>query len=420
MKIRLLVLLLGLTFNAAAEQKAEQNPGALPPEASVIDTLHNHPRIREADSFIVGETAQRAALVAGSHEWTVRLGGQQRRTDDPGQPGQRYQEWNVALERPLRLYGKAELDEAMGNAGVSQAELAARAVRHETSRNLLSAWFNWLRENVAAEQWREQVALVGRQAAALKRRHQLGDASRIEQTLADAALAQAEAQYTQARVRQQMAEAGLQRLYPALPVTPPSSLPEPVEPGGDEAKWRERIIENNHDLGLVRLEQQRSSISARRAERERYPDPSVGIQYSRERSGAEHVAGLFVSIPLAGEKRRRDADTAQAQARMAEYRAQDVRQKIEAEAAGYFHSALGAYRSWLSANTAATQLEQVARMTQRAYALGEGSLDDFLTRQRLANEARLGELQGRLDAIERYHRLQLEARQLWDFGGAGG
>lgn len=409
MKQYLLVSLMGLTLNAVAQPQQ----AVLPPEAAVSATLRNHPRIREADAFIAGETAQRAALIAGPHEWTVRFGGQQRRSDEPGLPEQHYREWNVALERPLRLFGKGELDAAIGAAGVASAELAARAVRHETSRSLLTAWFDWLRENAAVEQWRAQVALVGQQAAAVQRRQQLGDASRIEQTLAEAGLAQAEAQHAQARARQQMAESSLRRLYPELALLAPASLPEPVEPSGAAAQWRERISQNHHELGLIGLAKQRASLSAQRAERERYPDPAVGIQYSRERSGAEHVAGVFVSIPLAGERRRREAEVAHAQAQMADYRAQALRQQIEAESAAYWESAQGAYRSWLSANAAASQLEAVARLTQRAYALGEGSLDDFLSKQRIANEARLGELQSRLDAIERYYRLQLEAHQLW-------
>ena len=185
-------------------QAGEAQPN-LPPDAIVAQILGANPTVQAAASQVQVEEANRNRLEAGPYEWNIRLGSQQRRSTPSTSLEERFNEWNAALERPLRLPGKGALDAELGAAGVSLAETAEGDARHENSRALLKAWFVWLRENAAASQWTAQVALLDQQAKAVQRRQQLGDAARLESIQTQAALAQATAQNTQADVRQRSA-----------------------------------------------------------------------------------------------------------------------------------------------------------------------------------------------------------------------
>ena len=296
-----LLALLCIARPAAAAEAIDA--AILPPTAAVARVLQAQPALQAAASQLRAEEANRRRLEAGPYEWALRLGGQQRLTRPPAAVEERFTEWNAALERPLRLPGKAGADAEIGAAGVALAEIAQQDMRHETSRALLAGWFAWLRERAGAEQWAAQVALLERQAAAVGRRQQLGDAARIETVQAEAALAQARAQGGQARSRAQVAAEDLRRRFPGLPVDAPARVPEPAPVLGSEDDWIARQLAHNHELGVARNETRRQHALASRAGHERTPDPSVGVQVARERGGEDRLVGAFVSIPLPGAAR---------------------------------------------------------------------------------------------------------------------
>jgi len=410
MKSAILIALAGLGNAALA---AEPTPN-LPPEEIVARVLRANPTVNAASSQINVEEANRRRLEAGQYEWNVRLGGQQRKTYPTSGLDERFNEWNAALERPLRLPGKASLDAELGAAGVALAETAHGDSLHESSRNLLKAWFTWLKENAAATQWTAQVALLEKQTKGVQRRQQLGDAAKLEAIQSEAALAQAEAQRTQAQIRQRTAAEDLRRRFPGLPLNEPDNIAEPLPIGGSEAEWLENILKESHELGIARGESQFAQVTASRASRDRLPDPTVGMHVSRERGGEENVVGAYISIPLPGDGRRATTDASLARASAANYREAAARQKIEAEAATLYQSANAALPTWQASRNAAERLNRAAEMTARAYQLGEGSLNDLLTARRLANEAQLAARLLQLDALELGYRLRLDAHQLWD------
>lgn len=386
----------------------------LPPTEIVARVLRANPNVQAASGQIRVEEANRSRLEAGSHEWSVRLGAQQRRVGPISTGDERFIEWNAALERPLRLPGKASLDAEIGAAGVSLAETAYGDALHESSRTLLKAWFAWLKESAAATQWNEQLTLLDKQNKSVTRRQQLGDAARLESIQSEAATAQAAAQLAQARVRQQTAGDDLRRRFPGLPLLAPANLSEPRAIEGSEEDWINAQLEQSHEYQLARQEAQRAQIVAGRSSRERLPDPTVGIHVSRERGGEEHVLGAYVSIPLPGTARRASSDAALAQADVAGRREAAATQKITAEAAALYQSAQAAVPTWQAGRNAAEHLGRAADMTARAYQLGEGSLNELLTARRLANEAQLTARLLQLDALELRYRLLLDAHRLWD------
>lgn len=387
-------------------------PG-LPPDEVVRQTLRAHPDAQAASSDIRYETTNRERLEAGSYEWNLRLGGQQRKSHPEIGKREQFSEWNLALERPLRLPGKATTDAEIGAAGVLRAETALAQVIHESKRDLLQSWFAWLKENAAANQWAAQVDLLERQQRAVKRRQELGDASRLESIQTEAALAQAKAESLQAIARQQSARELLQRRYPGLPVTQPVGLGEISAEIGDEAEWQAAVAEHSYELAMARQQTGLAMLAARRQRQDRLPDPSVGIAFSRERGGEEQVIGAYISIPLAEGGRRAAETGAVALAESARYREDAIARKVALETAIAVQSARAAYATWQASRTAAERLQEAATMSGRAYQLGEGSLGEWLTSMRVANEAQLAAHHAQLDALEKRYRLMLDARRLW-------
>ena len=397
----------------ASAQAATPTPDLPSPEI-VARILRETPAIQAAAAQLRSEEANRRRLEAGPHEWSVRLGSQQRKTLPANATEQNFNEWNAAVERPLRLPGKGALDSEIGVAGVNVATSGLGDARHEASRALLKGWFGWLRESAAAKQWQAQVMLLEQQDRAVQRRQQLGDAARLEAVQSAAALAQAQAQSLQAQVRQRTSEEELRRQFPGLPLTAPHKISEPQPLPGSESEWIDAILAHNHELAIARSETRRAQLLAERARSERLPDPSFGVQYARERGGEEKVLGAYLSIPLPGAARKAGADASHAQAEAYAALESKTQRKAMSEAASLYQNTLAAYPGWQAAAKAAAQLTQSADMTARAYRLGEGTLSEVLTARRQANESQLAAQQAQLDALELRYRLALDAHQLWD------
>lgn len=383
----------------------------LPPEAQVFAALRSNPAVSAADEHIEAQEARARRLGAGPYEWTLDLGEQNRRVRSTAEG--RYTEWDVGLERTVRLPGKRDLDQQLGAAGIATARVGRGEALHEAGRSLLAMWFDWLREESAVVQWRHQRDNLMQQARVLGRRVELGDAPRLERLQADAALAQAAAQLSQAEGRARVAAERLRRHHPliALPVAVPEMPPDAVEGRADE--WIETIVQHNHELGVARAESARARIIASRSDAERLPDPSFGIRLSRERSGEERLLGISLSVPLPGEGRRADSDAALADARASTHREAGVQRRVEAEAAALFRHAVAARSAWLDQRIAVEALARSADLTERAWQLGEGRLAETLAARRLAHEAQLAAQSARLDAREAYWRLMLDAHRLW-------
>lgn len=407
--------LLLLALLPGAGVAADLHRPELPPTQVVEKVLREHPLVKSAGHHVQAEEANRDRLEAGPHEWNLRMTRQQRevRTN----PGERFGEWEAILERPLRLPGKANLDKAVGDAGVAAARIAKGDALHETSRMLLSKWFEWQRLKAATAAWSGQAEVLERQSKAVTRRQELGDASRLEMTQAQAAAAQARSQLAQVRSREESARLELERLFPGLPL--PEGLVDatPAAPEGNAATWMEAILEHDHELGLARAEARRMGAAALRSDRENLPDPTVGLKLARERGGEESIAGLSLSFALPGAGRAAGARSALAQSDAAAQREAAMLRKVSAEAAALIRTASASHAAWLESRRAADALEQAAGMAEKAYALGEGSLSDTLFARRTAFEARLSADEARLTALEKHDRLLLDAHRLWDLDG---
>jgi cobalt-zinc-cadmium efflux system outer membrane protein len=399
---------------ATAAARAEAARADLPPEREAVAAISGHPSVRAAALGIAVERANRERLIAGVHEPLVRGDGAQRRVSGTDStPSGEYQEWGVSVERALRLPGKAALDASLGDQSVSVAELAMGDALHEAGRALLRSWIGWLRESAQYALWRNQLEVLREQQRVTERRLQAGDASRLDVELISAAVAQAEASAAQAASGVDAAKAELREQFPSLALPRRVALLEPAPPEGTLEQWRERVMSESHELMSARARVERQRLLARRADAERTPDPSVGLRLSSERSGAERIAGVFVSIPLAGDARVAGARAALAQIDVEEQRAEAVSRMVAAGAASAYTRAVGSHRAWRAARDAAQRLDRGAALTARGYELGETPLTEVLVARRAAIGGGLAAASLLADAVEARYRLLLDAHMLW-------
>lgn len=389
---------------------AEATYPDLPPLAQVNEALNNHINVLTAETGIKIEQGNQQKWQSGNYEFNVRAGTGHRRI---ALPDQTLSEWDIAIERPLRLPNKMLIDNDIGDEVVNRAEQALGDAHHETGRSLLHLWFNWQREQAQATQWMQQVEILRQQAASTEKRFTAGDAPKMELNQAQAAISQASVAMQQAKLRAQLAGAELTRQFPAvmLPAKPTLSTPIPVE--HDFNYWKDQILDHNHEIELAKSEKRIQQMLAARGRADRVPDPTVGLRYSNEFGGNEKVTGVYLSVPLSFGLRNLNAQHAEYLAEIANNRELAIRRRLDNDIYAAHAQAVSSYQTWLQAQEAAESLRKNAELVTRAYTLGESSLSDALTARRFALESTLTANIAQLDANETRYRLLLDSHQLW-------
>jgi outer membrane protein TolC len=400
-----------LSVFCAAARAAGPYPAAVPPEAVVRAVLEKLPQVNAARQGINLEEANRARLRAGSYEWSARTTLQQRRESI----GPRYNEADLVVERPVRWFGKAEKDAALGDQGVVIANSSLADAWHEASRGLLKAWFDWVREQSAAQRLGAQLALLGQQLEFAQKRVKAGDAPKVELMLAEAERDRVAGMQLQAAQRASAAELELWHRYPGIEAVAPKPLPVPQPPAGSPEDWRAKILADNHELALTDAEMQYARLRSERLTQERTPDPTIGVRVGRERGGQENLVGVTISIPFGGAARGAQSDAGIAQAAIAFERNRQVRAKVDGDAARVVNASQAAQGIWERLANVARQTGANADLVMKAYSLGETNLIEALQVRRQAIEALLAAETAQVDALEAHARVLLDAHVIWAF-----
>lgn len=396
---------------ACSALAAETSFPDLPPTMQVKAALMSNINVQTATTSVKLEHANRRKWISGNYEFNLRAGAAQRNiTAD----GQKLQEWDIALERPLRLFGKAQIDADIGAESVARAEYALGDARHEAGRMLLNLWFNWQREQAQASQWQHQVELLKQQAQMAEKRIKAGDAPKMELNQVQAAVAQAAVSSQQARMRVKIAANELTRQFPGLALPEQTRFVTPQPPDYNLAYWKDRVLEHNHELGMMHSDTRIQQLLAQRSRADRSPDPTLGVRHASETGGNERVTGIYLSVPLPSGSRAATAEGAGYQAVVSADREAAAKRRLEGDVHNMHTQAISSYEIWQLANEASASIRQNAELVARAYSLGESSLSDTLTARRLALEASLAASIAQLDANEARYRLLLDAHQLWE------
>lgn len=387
---------------------AADGPADLPPADVVVRVLEGHPSVRVAEAEVRAAEAAAAQLKAGGYEFGVNLSGQRRDTA----AGPAYNEWELGIERGLRLPGKARLDARIGEQGLLAARERVADARHEAARQLLTLWYGARKSREEAALWRDQAALLAKQKSFVETRVKRGDAARLDLLQMESATAQAEAQVESAEARERLALVELQAAFPELPI-PGDARALPSVPEGEVALWQTRATEHSHELAVVERERDMANFLAERARADRVPDPTLGLRIASEQGGDDRIVGIGLSMPIPGTAR--SARAAELLAR-ADARAEQVaatRRRLSAGIEAAWRSAVAGVAAWQRQEEVARLASAQAELATRANGLGEFSLPDTLIARRAAIEAKLAAGQSRLSANEAIARLMLDAHALW-------
>ena len=373
------LLLIGLlTISGAALAVQPVNPPGLMPTEIARPLLEQDHGVAAARAGLDVALQEADILDRSPYEWTTRATAQQRRVES----GLRYKEWNVGIERTIRLPGKAAADRNIGKATVEESQARYGEALHEAGRELMALWVDWL----AAERARElaESSLQSTQAslAAVEKRLRAGDASKLDASIARAELAEQRRLDNDAKTQASAAWLRLSTRFPGVKRQLPA-LPAPLPIVDDAAFWRERILAQSDALKIVQTQMRMAEAQAERARTDKTPDPTLGLYTASEAGGGERISGIMISIPIPGGAR--DSRSAKAIAAVAVSR-QEVQLKqrqLETEIASAVVTARGAYDSLHIANDGAAAMTENADLMQRAYALGEAELQALLAGEKV-------------------------------------
>lgn len=397
---------------AFADNTGTPSGGALtilPPEPIVRRVLENLPQFRLGVVNMDLASAERAKLVAGPHEWTMRSGINQRSITG----GERYSEQDIALERPLRWFGKADKDRGIGEKGVEVARAMQADVWHEAGRTLVKDWFDALRELNCVARLGEQLDVTRQLRSAAERRVKAGDGAALDALQARTEELRVEALLQQAQQRQDQALALLSITYAGLPRPSSASLPLPQAELESSEVWLAKILHDNHELELAQAEADLYAARASRAASDRMPDPTIALHAARERAGQERVIGVSISIPLPGAARGAEGMAAALKSSMARERLSQVRMRVQSAAQRAVIDNQRNYQVWDTLRAVETQSSGQAELMLRAYQGGECSLAEALGARRRALEATLVAQAAQIDALAAFVRLRLDAHTIW-------
>lgn len=407
------LLALALVALGAPVTQAQTLEDWLPSTAQVAPVLQASPLIQSARARQEAQLQRARGLEAGSGEWAVRLNQQQRRVRDPQE---RFAETTLALERPLRLWGKAGMDARIAEQDREVARIGLADALHEASRVLLTQWFGALRARLDADSAERELQLARELDRQARVRLRQGDISQLDARLAEAELQRSEAAARLAQAERTRSTAQLQRLYPGLPEPrwpQGEALPPPLPTQTLDAALQD-FLAHHHELNLLSAEARRQQQLAERVERDRWPDPSVGLYTARERAGGEQLVGVSLAMPLSGTYRESQARAALAEAQALAQRVQQLERELGAQFEARWLQLAQQQQALIALRAAATTQRLAADKSLTAYTLGEHSMTELIQNRRLANEQQLASQRLLLDGLHSRALLELDAHRLWD------
>lgn len=382
-------------------------PGLLPTEIA-RPLLEQDPGVAVARAGLDVALQEAGILGKSPYEWIPRFTGQQRRVES----GPAYNEWNVGIERALRLPGKTAADRNLGNAVIEAAEARYGEALHEAARELITLWVDWLAAEHARELAETNLQSVQESLTAVEKRGRAGDASKLDARIAGAELIEQRRLHNDAKTQASAAWSRLSTRFPGVN-RQVIVLPAPLSVGED-VFWRERILAQSDELKIMQTQMRKAQADAERVHANKTPDPTLGLYTASEIGGRERISGITISIPIPGGIRNLRSAKAIAEVEVSRQEVELRKRQIETEIASAIVTAQGTYDSLQIANEGAVAMQENAGLVQRAYALGEAELQALLLARRQAIAAMNNALQAQGTALKVYYGLLVDAHLIWE------
>ena len=400
-----------ITSVVSAKSELDQ---ILPPLDAIKHSLSQHPTVRSAISDQDYANFSGQGLKLGQ-PWTVRAGMQLRNSNvQDSQTKSNNYEPNFGVEKQIRLPGKYQLDQDLAQRGMTIAELKYEDAKHEVAKTLLNQWFAYMRSALQLTRIEEQQERIQQYMQMTQQRIRAGDASRLELMLLSNEFRQIEEQYMQAKTAYYQAQQLLSRDYQGkIPEHWSSDIIKihPLE--YTQTEWIQQVLSANHELELAKTQAAQQDALVKREKLNRVANPTVGVGYSREQSGIENLMSVSVSIPLASRQVRIASGMAMAEAQKANFEIGRVENRLRQETQYWFTQMESATVRSEQAQQNLAQLQQQHGLMQKAYKLGELSLNELLLHSQQLVDARGRIDQAKIDYAESLSLLLLNSHQLW-------
>ncbi|SCC91800.1 Outer membrane efflux protein [Thiomonas sp. X19] len=390
----------------------------LPQFAQLDRLLADTPLLHEAQAMQQAALQNGQVLRSGTQEFTGQAQVQQRRVDAPPDNGN-YAEWQLLLNRQIRLPSQAQADIRLADALTTSANAGLVGARQQLLTDVLAAWFAAQRAQAEAALAQQNLSLMQGQVQALQRRKALGDASVLELEQMQAEEARAQSALLLAQGLASSSRAALEARYPALAgdttlsgqAGSTAQLALPDQPAD---ALRALVEQNSVTLARNRAALQQAQAKAGQATAARTPQPTVGAYVGSDRGGRERIIGLQFSMPFGGPARVSTERAALAEVDAAQWRLRDTQAVTLAEFQRLLATAQSQAAGVKAMDRAAQVQTQASARMLRAYQLGEAGISDWLLARRSALDAVRQALQSRFDAAQSAALLKLQAGLLFD------
>ena len=390
----------------------------LPSFAQLDRLLADTPLLHEAQAMRQAALQNGQVLRFGTQEFTGQAQVQQRRIDAPPDNGN-YAEWQVLINRQIRLPSQAQADNRMADALTTSANAGLIGARQQLLTDVLAAWFAAQRAQAEAALAQQNLGLMQGQVHALQRRKALGDASVLELEQMQAEEARAQSALLLAQGLASSSRAALEARYHALAGDTTlsgqaGSTAQLVLPDQPADALRALVEQNSATLARDRAALQQAQAKAGQATAARTPQPTVGAYVGADRGGRERIIGLQFAMPFGGPARVSTERAALAEVDAAQWRLRDAQALTLAEFQRLWATSQSQAAGAKAMDQAAqVQIQASVRML-RAYQLGEAGISDWLLARRSALDAVRQALQSRFDAAQSAALLKLQAGLLFE------
>lgn len=284
------------------------------------------------------------------------------------------------------------------NARVAQAQLAD--LRQQMAAQILGALARYQAEQQAVSLAKERTSLLQKFVSLTTKRYKSGDIARVDLDLAQLALSEALAQQADTQVNANQALQTLRattgfnqmnwpRLSSALPTLSSSNIDTNT------------LLSKLPAFLVLSHQYQTARARIKLAERERYPDPTIGIQGGQSSGDGEskRLVGVTLSIPLfVRNPYRAEVDAANFDAIEADSKREDIMRQAKAEirsSAERYQTLYRATQQWQQA--AGKPLGDGMTLIERLWQAGEINSTDYIVqlKQRIDSQIAGVELKGR-------------------------
>jgi outer membrane protein, heavy metal efflux system len=380
-----LLLWLSPALFAAAAPSSSSSLGTF-----IQQVLENNPAIQAAEANITAARARSRA--AGYPIYNPALSVQQQN----GLENQSYVEINQTIDWVNKRDAREQI--GVANADVAKAQLAD--LRQQLAVQVLSALAKYQAEQQALALAKERTSLLRKFVALTTKRFKSGDITRIDLDLAQLALSEAITQQADTEVTVNHA---LQILRATTGFTqmnwPTLSSKLPIL--ATNSINIDRLINKLPTVLVLNQQYQSARARIKLAERERYPDPTIGIQGGQSSSEGERkrVVGVTVSIPLfTRNPYKAEVDAANYDAREADSNRANIIRQARAEIRNSAERYQILYQAMLQwQQVAGEPLNDGMRLIERLWQAGEISSTDYIIqlKQRIDSQIAGVELKGR-------------------------